>query len=70
MDVLGRGLAERLGALWKVPVIVENRAGASGNIGMAAVARAEPNGYTLAITLDDRNAQGASWYEVGIEWED
>ena len=30
-------------------VIVENRAGASGNIGMAAVARAEPNGYTLAI---------------------
>jgi len=30
-------------------VIVENRAGASGNIGMSAVARAEPNGYTLGI---------------------
>ena len=41
-------------------------------LGRATVAEypSKANGYTLAITLDDRNAQGASWYEVGIDWED
>ena len=28
------------------------------------------NEYTLAITLDDSTAEGASWYELGIDWED
>ena len=30
----------------------------------------EQNGYTLAITIDDRGADGASWYEFGLQWED
>ena len=30
----------------------------------------ENNGYTLAITIDDRSADGASWYEFGLAWED
>ena len=52
MDALGRGLAEQLGAQWNVPVIVENRAGAGGNIASEMVARAEPDGYTLLLTGD------------------
>jgi tripartite-type tricarboxylate transporter receptor subunit TctC len=46
-DVLPRILAEKLSAKWGQPVIVENRAGAGGNIGAEAVAKADPDGYML-----------------------
>ena len=47
VDILPRLIAEKLALRWTQPVVVENRPGASGNIGAEAVARAEPNGYTL-----------------------
>ena len=47
-DVGARLIGERLEPLLKKPVIVENRAGATGNIGMAALAAAPPDGCTLA----------------------
>jgi tripartite-type tricarboxylate transporter receptor subunit TctC len=46
-DLMPRAVGERLAQLWGQPVIVENRAGAAGNIGAAAVYQAEPDGYTL-----------------------
>ena len=49
-DALPRIVAERLAAKWGQPVIVENRAGASGSIGAEAVWRADPDGYTLLAT--------------------
>jgi tripartite-type tricarboxylate transporter receptor subunit TctC len=49
-DVLPRIVGERLAAHWGQPVVVENRAGASGSIGAEAVARADPDGYTLLAT--------------------
>ena len=49
-DEVARLLANALGPQIDGPVIIENKAGASGNIGMAGVARAEPDGYTLLIT--------------------
>jgi len=49
-DALPRIVGEKLAALWGQPVVVENRAGASGSIGAEAVARAEPDGYTLLAT--------------------
>jgi tripartite-type tricarboxylate transporter receptor subunit TctC len=49
-DALPRIVAERLAARWGQPVIVENRAGASGSIGAEAVWRADPDGYTLLAT--------------------
>lgn len=48
-DVLGRVIAERLRTLLPQPIVVENRAGAGGNIAAEAVARAAPDGYTLLL---------------------
>ena len=49
-DLLARILAEELRQRWNQPVIVENKPGASGNIGMDAAARAAPDGHTLLVT--------------------
>src|SRR5215470_1232641 len=46
-DILARVVAERLRQSLGQPVIVENRSGASGNIGTTTVARAAPDGYVL-----------------------
>jgi tripartite-type tricarboxylate transporter receptor subunit TctC len=48
-DVVSRLLAEELRPDLGQPVIVENRPGAGGNIGTAAVAQAEPDGYTVLV---------------------
>ena len=49
-DILARYLGPKLAERWKVAVVTENRAGASGNIGAEAVAKAAPDGYTLLCT--------------------
>ena len=49
-DVLGRLVGDYLGRDLKQAVIVENKAGAHGAIGAEAVARSEPDGYTLFVT--------------------
>lgn len=49
VDITARLIADAWAKELGQSVVVENRAGASGNIGMAAVTRAQPDGYTLAI---------------------
>jgi tripartite-type tricarboxylate transporter receptor subunit TctC len=46
-DLMPRLVGEKLAAMWGQPVVIENRPGAAGNIGMEAGARAAPDGYTL-----------------------
>jgi tripartite-type tricarboxylate transporter receptor subunit TctC len=49
-DILGRVISEKLGERLKQNVIVENRPGAGGNIGVGAVAKAPADGHTLVFT--------------------
>ncbi|MBU6273265.1 MAG: tripartite tricarboxylate transporter substrate binding protein [Betaproteobacteria bacterium] len=51
-DVMARILAERLTPRLGQPVLVENRAGAGGNVGTGAVAKAAPDGHTLVISTN------------------
>ncbi len=46
-DTLCRIVGEKLGTAWNQPVIVDNRAGAGGNVGAEIAYRADPDGYTL-----------------------
>lgn len=48
-DTIGRILAQKLGEIWRQPVIVENRPGGGGTIGANVVAKAEPDGHTLLV---------------------
>lgn len=48
-DYLARQIATRTGNEWNIPVVVENRSGAAGQIGTGSVARSEPDGYTLLV---------------------
>jgi tripartite-type tricarboxylate transporter receptor subunit TctC len=48
-DIVGRIVIQKLTEMWGQPVVPENKAGAGGSIGSAAVAKAAPDGYTLLI---------------------
>jgi len=50
-DITGRPAAEAMGRFLKQPVVVENKAGAGGGVGMAYVAKAKPDGYTVLLAL-------------------
>jgi tripartite-type tricarboxylate transporter receptor subunit TctC len=49
-DVTARAIAQKLSSSMGQPVVVDNRPGAGGGIGMQAVARSKPDGYTLAVS--------------------
>jgi tripartite-type tricarboxylate transporter receptor subunit TctC len=48
-DVLARILQPKLAEIWKQPVLIENKPGASANIGAAFVAKSAPDGYTMLL---------------------
>lgn len=66
-DILGRVVAERLGALYNQSFIVENRPGASGHVGAQQVAKAPGDGYTLMIGTIGIHAAYASYSKLAYD---
>ena len=58
-DIAGRIVAARMSEHWKQPVVVENRPGAGGQIGTAAVIKSEADGYTLLVQSSSHAANPA-----------
>jgi tripartite-type tricarboxylate transporter receptor subunit TctC len=59
-DIVARIVAQKLGERLKQQIFVENRVGASGNLGSEAVARAEPDGYTMGLANASTHAVAPS----------
>src|SRR5262249_35290649 len=55
-DVIGRVLGQKMQQRLGQPVVVDNRVGASGNIGADAIAKAAPDGYTIGIVTSSTHA--------------
>ena len=58
-DLIARTIAQKLQEVLGKPIIVENHAGAGGNIGSNIVAKAAPDGYTILITSSSTHSIGA-----------
>jgi len=66
-DVMARIVGERLNAAWGQPVVVENRPGAGGTIGIRDTARADPDGYTLAVVSSGHAVNHVLYKDPGYD---
>jgi tripartite-type tricarboxylate transporter receptor subunit TctC len=66
-DIVGRIVAAKLSEYWGQPVVNENRSGAGGSIGSAAVAKAAPDGYTLLINSNAHSVNPAIYAKLPYE---
>jgi len=67
-SIVGRGVADKMGELLGEKVVVDNRPGAGGTVGTKAVAKSDPDGYTLLLGYTGTLAIGPSLYKnVGYD---
>jgi tripartite-type tricarboxylate transporter receptor subunit TctC len=66
-DLVARLLSAKLPEVWGQPLVIENRGGAGGNIGTAAVGRAAPDGYTILLTTSGLMSNPSLYKDVGFD---
>src|SRR5688572_21544884 len=66
-DVMGRIVGERLNAAWGQPVIVDNKPGAGGTIGIREGARADADGYTLVLVSSGHAVNHVLYKDLGYD---
>lgn len=66
-DIVARLLGQKLGEAWGQPVVVENRAGASGTIGTELAARADPDGHTLFMATMGNMTANQHLYKMALD---
>ncbi|CAD5299545.1 conserved exported hypothetical protein [Bosea sp. 62] len=68
-DLVARTVAERLQALWGQGVVIENIGGGGSNIGVAALARAKPDGYTLGLINASSHGMNKWLYKEKLSYD-
>src|SRR5262245_65031037 len=66
-DVMARIVGERLNTAWGQPVVVDNRPGAGGTIGIRETARAEPDGYTIVVVSSGHAGNHVLYKDLGYD---
>jgi tripartite-type tricarboxylate transporter receptor subunit TctC len=66
-DIIARVVGQRMSELFKQPVVIENRGGQAGVLGTDAVAKAKPDGYTIAISSAGALAISSSMEKVAYD---
>jgi tripartite-type tricarboxylate transporter receptor subunit TctC len=66
-DVIARSLSQRMQDILKQPIVIDNRAGEGGVVGTDVVARAAPDGYTIAITSSGALAISPSFEKIAYD---
>jgi len=66
-DLVARLLSSKLPEAWGQPLVIENRGGAGGNIGTAAVARAPADGYTILLTTSGLMSNPGLYKDPGFD---
>ncbi len=66
-DIIARIVAQKLGGRWGQPVVVENRAGAGGNIATELVAKGAPDGYTLLMAFSSHASNPALYGKLPFD---
>jgi tripartite-type tricarboxylate transporter receptor subunit TctC len=67
VDTVARGVGLKLSEVWGQPIVVENRAGAGGNIGADAVAKSAPDGYSLLINISGQAISPALYRKLPFD---
>ncbi|MDW3686929.1 tripartite tricarboxylate transporter substrate binding protein [Cupriavidus sp. CV2] len=67
VDIVARSVGQKMSVLLKQPIIVDNRPGASTNIGMEAVAKAAPDGYTIMMASNSLATNAALFAKLPFD---